>query len=101
MSIAGDGGRVHVELERIIANVKSHDAPVRRVGSEHLRKYVCAMATELSQERLVAFQRLLNQKLQELFRGQIDANRIAGTICVSVLIDIDLTAQTNLLECCP
>eukprot|EP01061_Rhynchopus_euleeides_P005748 TRINITY_DN14922_c0_g1_i4.p2 TRINITY_DN14922_c0_g1~~TRINITY_DN14922_c0_g1_i4.p2 ORF type:complete len:1225 (+),score=554.41 TRINITY_DN14922_c0_g1_i4:157-3831(+) len=87
--------RAHAELDRIIGNIKSAEGQLRKAGTDELRRYVSAMATELPQERLVAFQRLLNQKLQELFRGAQrqsradDTNRIAGTICVSVLIDID------------
>ena len=97
-SVSAGEVRAHAELERIVGSIKSLEPQARKVGTEELRRYVSSMATELPQERLVAFQRLLNHKLQELFRGsqgnrQIprteDTNRIAGTICISVLIDID------------
>eukprot|EP01059_Diplonema_ambulator_P003629 TRINITY_DN13342_c0_g1_i3.p1 TRINITY_DN13342_c0_g1~~TRINITY_DN13342_c0_g1_i3.p1 ORF type:complete len:2822 (+),score=973.50 TRINITY_DN13342_c0_g1_i3:85-8550(+) len=92
--------RASVELDRIIGNVKSKVDVVSKQGVEELGQYVNAQAAELPQERLASFQKILNAKLQEMFKGVvgkegrrnqavIDANRIAGTKCVLVLIDIE------------
>ena len=95
MAHAGDR-RTHAELDRLIRNVKSSAKQARLQAAEELRKYVASQATELQPERLLAFQRMLNMKLQELFKqnkGSSDCAQIAGTLCISMLIDVEFMDQ--------
>eukprot|EP00755_Sulcionema_specki_P008190 Sspe_Gene.40257::Locus_19427_Transcript_1_1_Confidence_1.000_Length_7027::g.40257::m.40257/K07203/MTOR, FRAP, TOR; serine/threonine-protein kinase mTOR len=87
--------RTHAALDKIFAKIKEQDDQVQAMAVCQLQEFVDAEATELSSESLIPFQRMVNQRLQELFRAPARSRDggqnlcIAGIKCIAALIDVD------------